>query len=116
MSKSATGYKGYAGGWSIEEVDQAKADGGKAKVFTGLVGWSSVQAHLDFRETQEFKDNIHLLREAKDVVAMDVFHVGFLEVQGPVPMGGGGRDVAQDAQEEILNPQDPGKGAPKTGQ
>jgi len=73
-----------------------------------------VQAHLDFRETQEFKANIHLLRGAKNVVAMEVFHVAFLEVQGPGPLSGEERGVARDAQEEILNPQDAGKKPPKT--
>lgn len=120
MTTSADGYKGYAGGWVIEEVPNPKSDGGKnkdkVKAFAGAIGWQSVEAHLKFREHQAFKDNIHLLRGAKDLVGMDVFHVKFLEVQGPGPLSGEerGAEQATNPQEEILNPQDAPKNPPKT--
>jgi len=113
----ADGYKGSAGGWSIEGVDSAKTSGGdKAKTYVAVIGWQSVEHHLKFRERQEFKDNIHLLRGAKDMLGFDVFHVSFLEVQGPGPLSGeerGAVPTQEAAQDEVLNPQAVGSGAPK---
>lgn len=114
LEKNADGFKGSAAGWAIEEVDNAKAEGGKAKAFVAVIGWQSVKHHHDFRENKAFKDNIHLLRDAKDLVGFEVFHVPFLEVQGPGPLSGEERGVSRDAQEEILNPQDATKNPPKT--
>lgn len=100
----------------IEDVPQEKAEGGKAKVYTAFIGWQSVQHHLDFRGHEEFKANIHLLRQAKDLVAMEVYHAKFLEVQGPGPLSGEERGAdALNVQEEVLNPQDAPKNPPKTG-
>ncbi|KAL9610992.1 MAG: hypothetical protein Q9167_004337 [Letrouitia subvulpina] len=57
----ANGYKGFASGWVVEELEHEEMEG-KAKVYQCLLGWESVEAHLAFRETQEFQDNIYLMR------------------------------------------------------
>lgn len=110
------GFKGAAAGWSIEEVPYEKAEGGKAKVCVVLLGWESVDAHKQGTQTKPFKDNIHLLAEA-GYIGTSMTHINATTVSGgglgPEERGaiGGG---AADAQEEILNPQDPGPGAPKS--
>lgn len=115
IEKNADGYKGSAGGWIVEEPENEKA-GGKSKAYFAAIGWESVEAHLKFREHQAFKDNISLLREAKDFKDLNVVHASLLEVQGSIgaeergELGAG----AANPQEEILNPQNPGPGAPKT--
>lgn len=46
----------------VKHVDQRKGvEGGKAVVL--LIGWESKEAHMRFRETGVFKENVALLRE-----------------------------------------------------
>lgn len=73
VSENAEGFKGAAGGWVIEDVEYQEK---KGKAYLGVLGWESVEAHMKFRETQAFKDNIHLLRE--DPLGMDVHHTKFV--------------------------------------
>jgi hypothetical protein len=68
------GFLGAAYGFTIEEVEH---DGNKGKAAVLTVGWDSVDAHLQFRETQTFKDHIHLLRNG--TVTAEMHHVQFLE-------------------------------------
>ena len=68
------GDQARTGGGVIEDVEY---EGKKGKGYVGLLGWESVEAHMSFRETQKFKDNIHLLRE--DTLGMEVHHTKFVE-------------------------------------
>ncbi|KAL8688870.1 MAG: hypothetical protein Q9218_005324 [Villophora microphyllina] len=77
LEKKAEGYTGFAGGWVVEELEHKEIEG-KAKVWHSCIGWQSVDAHMAFRETQEFKDNVHLMRpESKKATTMH--HVSFQE-------------------------------------
>jgi hypothetical protein len=68
------GYLGIAYGITHEEVEY-KGVKGKAAVIA--IGWKSVEAHMSFRETQTFKENIGLLRgEAK---AIEMHHVVMMQ-------------------------------------
>ncbi len=79
ISENAEGYKASAGGWVVEDVEHKSfGEGKKGKVYAGLIGWESKDAHLRFRETQKFKDNIHLLR-GPEVKAIEVNHTSFTE-------------------------------------
>lgn len=65
-----------------------------------------MEDHLAFRETQEFKDNIHLLRGNKDVKHITVVHYSGTQIN----KGAGGVGDLSDGnmpsvQGEILNPQ-----------
>lgn len=71
---SSDDFKAAVGGWVVEELDDPKSSE-KRKAYVLLIGWTSVQAHLSYRETQTFKDNIHLLRGAKDLKGVGVFQV-----------------------------------------
>jgi len=99
IEKHAKAYKGSAGGWAIEEVT-IPGTSESAKAYITVIGWSSVEAHTAFRDTQHFKDSIHYLREAKDMKKSTFVHVSLKEVQA----GGGVADpTGSTAQEEILN-------------
>lgn len=74
LSEKAEGFKAASGGWVVEDVEYK---GKKGKAYVGVLGWESVEAHTKFRETQTFKDNIHLLRE--DPLGMEVHHTVFVE-------------------------------------
>jgi heme-degrading monooxygenase HmoA len=73
------GFHGAIYGKVIEEIvrhkDAGKKDveGGEAVVL--LIGWDSKEAHLKFRETELFKENIWLLREKNG--GSEMFHVPF---------------------------------------
>ncbi|TKA60847.1 hypothetical protein B0A55_11148 [Friedmanniomyces simplex] len=68
------GYLGYAIGITHETVEKEDVKG-KAAVVT--IGWQTKEAHMAFRETQAFKDNIHLLRSESKKVTM--WHVQFMQ-------------------------------------
>ena len=77
LEENAKGYKGHAGGWVLEELEHKDVEG-KAKVWLSIVGWESVEAHMTFRESESFKDNVHLIRPATKK-AMVVHHTKFLQ-------------------------------------
>lgn len=117
---SAEAYRGSAGGWSVENDVSRDGSDDKCKVFLALLGWESVDAHKSFSQTQEFKDNIYLLREAEGVVGTTMSHVDATEnhagglgaeERGAIDASG---DSTGNAQEEILNPQRGEKVAPKS--
>ena len=70
----AAGYLGAAYGITHEEVEYR---GVKGKAAVIAIGWTSKEAHMEFRETQTFKENIGLLRgEAK---AIEMHHVVMMQ-------------------------------------
>ncbi|KAF2147578.1 uncharacterized protein K452DRAFT_314696 [Aplosporella prunicola CBS 121167] len=77
--------KGAAGGWVVEtlDYDAAKVEGGKAKAYVACVGWESVDAHVKFRDTDAFKQNITLLREAPQLKGVAMAHAKLVEAQAP---------------------------------
>ena len=113
VEDNADTYTGSAGGWIKEELPIPGTED-KGKAYAAFIGWTSVQGHLDFRETQPFKDNVHLLRGAKDLKKLTVIHTSGTEVQ---PGAGGIGDMSggalPSAQGEVLNPQGGSKVAPK---
>ncbi|KAE8449361.1 hypothetical protein EG329_008262 [Mollisiaceae sp. DMI_Dod_QoI] len=74
------GLVGFAYGETIEEIskhaDQAEGkEDSKGKAVVLLGGWESVQAHMNFRETETFKKYIGLIRGNHGGVEM--YHVPF---------------------------------------
>lgn len=48
-------YKGTAGGWSVEaDVPNIGGGSGEGKAICLVIGWTSVQAHVDNRKTEAF--------------------------------------------------------------
>jgi len=71
-------FKAAAGGWIIEDVEhESIGSGTKGKAYAVVFGWDSVEAHMKFRETEAFKENIHLLREGP--LKLEVHHTKFVE-------------------------------------
>ncbi|KAI9795790.1 MAG: hypothetical protein M1833_006811 [Piccolia ochrophora] len=65
----AAGHKGLAGGWVAEHLEHASVDG-NATAYVCVYGWESVDAHMAFRETESFKDNIGGLRDSVKGITM----------------------------------------------
>ena len=69
-------YTGFSGGWIVEELPLPKSTTGeKGLAYASCVGWTSTQAHVDFRTTDACRDNIGLLRGAKELQGLSVVHV-----------------------------------------
>ncbi len=51
----------------------------KGKAALVLIGWTSIDAHMKFRETQVHKDHIHLLR--RDAKKTEVHHVAYRDIR-----------------------------------
>lgn len=78
LQKDGQNIFGWAFGKTHEVIER---DGAKGKGNVLVIGWETVQAHLDARQTQAFKDNIHHLRTPQ-VKAAEVHHVAILNYQG----------------------------------
>lgn len=77
IKEKAEGAKASASGWVIEDMEHENIGSGKkGKGFVGVIGWESVEAHMKFRETDAFKDNIKLLG---GLVAVEMHHTAFVE-------------------------------------
>ena len=114
VEDNAETYTGSAGGWVQEELP-IPGTSEKGKAYAAFIGWTSVEAHMQFRETQAFKDNIHFLRGAKDLKKLTVVHTSGTEVQpGAGSVGDMSGGALPSAQEEILNPQAGGTASVKT--
>ncbi|KAK3079459.1 hypothetical protein LTS18_004811, partial [Coniosporium uncinatum] len=120
LTPGEAGFYGASSGWVLEEVANDKSEGGKGTAHLALLGWQSVDAHEQFRQTQGFKDNISLIREAPKMQGMEVQHVAFTQLTSTAGGVGAGAGAGagtstgaqlEGAQEEVLNPhQDLGVG------
>jgi hypothetical protein len=81
---SESGYKGWTAGATAFQVEpepesESGAEAGSenesaaaaaATIFVGAIGWESVDAHIAFRDTATFKDNVALLRRGAKKIQM----------------------------------------------
>ncbi|KAI9745167.1 MAG: hypothetical protein M1818_001445 [Claussenomyces sp. TS43310] len=58
---------------SVVEEIQAKEGAGTGKAVLLCLGWESREAHMKFRETDCFKENINLLREGNGGIVMVIY-------------------------------------------
>lgn len=84
FEKEATNHRASVGGWVDEQVDIPGTDE-KGRLYVLLVGWTSVEAHTEFRGTQAFQDSIHLLMDAKDLKKIEAVHASLTEVTRGCP-------------------------------
>ena len=77
--EKAKGYTGLSKGWAMDEGLTVPETGEQAKVYVILLGWESVACHDDFRQSDLFAENIHLLQGAKGLMGMDMCHVKLTE-------------------------------------
>ena len=84
--KHAGEVQGLLGGWAIEEQKHSlgKEDGEemRAKLFGAFVGWPTVEAHLNFRNTEAFPGVVKWIRDGPK--ATEVHHVKFQKFQASV--------------------------------
>lgn len=76
--EAGTAYRASTGGWVEEEV-HVPGTTEKATAYVLLIGWTSVEAHMSFRETKAFADNAQLLLGAKDLKKVEVMHASLTE-------------------------------------
>jgi len=74
MIVDAKGLVAEAHGWVLEDLEN---EGKKQKAFMCFVGWDSVDMHMKHRETDSFKETIHLLRDGSE--AIEMHHVKFAD-------------------------------------
>jgi hypothetical protein len=76
-------------GWGVENDFPVRDDeeGRKGSLLTAMVGWQSVDTHMAFRETDTFKDNIHLLRAIDGALKMTMFHIKARVMENEVRKG-----------------------------
>ncbi|KAI1033148.1 hypothetical protein LB505_010583 [Fusarium chuoi] len=74
--KTSRDWRGISYGWSVENDVPIRGEEGKTgSMLAAFIGWPSVEAHQKFRETDDFKENIGLLREIPGLVKLAAFHV-----------------------------------------
>lgn len=69
--------EGVSSGWGVENDFPIRdgEQGQKGSHLTALIGWPRIEAHLKFRETPEFKDNVALLTEMEGLIKLTMVHV-----------------------------------------
>jgi quinol monooxygenase YgiN len=72
-SAAAKGMSGEtAHSFALEELD---FKGEKSRALVGVLGWDSVEAHMAYRETDQFKNTIGLIRGMEGLKGIEVYHV-----------------------------------------
>jgi len=76
--------QGLTAGWSVEEQVHAnlgkEGEEGKGKMFAGFVGWPSVEAHVEFQNSEAFGSVVGHLAEGP--VGSKVHHVVLEKFEG----------------------------------
>jgi hypothetical protein len=65
--------QGLTTGWAEETPE---VDGQKTHVYMGLIGWTSVEEHMAYRESDAFTQNVSAIR-APTVIKRTMVHVKF---------------------------------------
>lgn len=69
----------FAGGWAAEDVPIAGTSE-ETTAFVACIGWQSVEAHFAFRESKTFKENEHLVSQAKGLKHIHMVHISATQV------------------------------------
>lgn len=64
-------------GWGVEDDFPMRGTGEERKgtVLFALIGWPSIDTHMQFRDTEAFKESVGLLRDMEGMVKLTMFHV-----------------------------------------
>ncbi|KAI6086146.1 hypothetical protein F4821DRAFT_132565 [Hypoxylon rubiginosum] len=74
IGKFADGFTGEMTlGWTVE--DDVKFKGEPCRVLVGVLGWTSVEAHMKVRDHEEFARVIPMLRNLERLKGMEMCHV-----------------------------------------
>ena len=73
----AEGLRGTSAGWLLEDIPhESIGEGKKGKAYVALLGWDSVEKHMQFRDNAAFKENRHLVSEGR--VGREAHHTVFV--------------------------------------
>ncbi|KAL4732722.1 hypothetical protein ACLX1H_001741 [Fusarium chlamydosporum] len=73
--KASPDWRGISYGWSVENDVPIRGDeSNSGSMLVAFIGWPSLEAHQKFRETDDFKQNIGLLREMEGLIKLSAFH------------------------------------------
>lgn len=79
LNEHAEGFLGCAYSWIMEDVEhESFGPGIKGRAFLLAIGWSSISAHMAFKKTGAFQENLELFQDAR---ASEIHHTTF----GPRP-------------------------------
>ena len=70
--------KGVSYGWGVENdfpVRGNDKEGQTGLLFIAFIGWPSIDAHMEFRETEAYKENVDLITEMEELVSLKMFHI-----------------------------------------
>ena len=73
-----TDVKGVSHGWGTENdypVRGGAEERQKGSLLMAFIGWPSIDAHMEFRKTDEFKENVELLTGMEDMISLKMFHI-----------------------------------------
>lgn len=71
--QTAKGFSGEAACGIVQEELEFKGE--KCRALVLVLGWDSVDAHMAFRDTEDFANSIPLMRGMEGLKGMEVFHV-----------------------------------------
>ncbi|QDS71290.1 hypothetical protein FKW77_001258 [Venturia effusa] len=74
LGRNAKGCVAYTAGWIVEQLEHEKIEG-KARAYVIAIGWESLEAHMAYRDTQTFKNDIVNVRAVAKALTM--YHVEF---------------------------------------
>jgi hypothetical protein len=69
--------KAVSFGWGVENDFPVRGgkEGQLGTILVAFIGWPSIDAHMKFRETEAFKENVNLLRSMEGMLKLAMFHV-----------------------------------------
>ncbi len=69
--------KAVSWGWGVENDFPVRGgeEGQKGSILTAFIGWPSIDAHMKFRETSAFKENVDLIRSMEGIIKLATFHI-----------------------------------------
>ncbi|KIW00372.1 uncharacterized protein PV09_08083 [Verruconis gallopava] len=79
--KNGAAVTNVAAGWVVEPLEWPEKFEGKAKAYRVVIGWESVEKHMEYRETDSFKQTIPAVRAC--VLATDMHHTVFNKYEKP---------------------------------
>jgi hypothetical protein len=64
-------------GWGVENDFPVRGEepGLVGSILTAFIGWPTIDAHMKFRETEAFKENVGLIRGLEGIVKLATFHI-----------------------------------------
>jgi hypothetical protein len=72
-----TDVKGLSIGWGVENDFPVKGgeEGQIGSILTAFVGWPSIDASMEFQETEAFKESLDSVKAMKGIIKLEVFRI-----------------------------------------